>query len=422
MFKEIISTQIIEANAKTLETKTQAVKIPLGFKGAGVFCGIKKRKKDLALILSDRPASAAGVFTTNVVQAAPVLICKEHLIEQDNFRALIVNSGNANACTGQQGYIDASEMASLTALELGIEKNEVLVSSTGVIGEILPMTVISQGIKIISDEIFSTDQEEETKMQNAAEAIMTTDTFSKTASSTFLINGKEVTIYGMAKGSGMIHPNMATMLGFILTDAAIEKNLLHSMLKKTADKTFNRIIVDGDTSTNDMVLAFANGASGEEIISESREHYIFEDELFALLKKLSLDIVRDGEGATKLIEITVDGANSIEDAENVGRTIALSPLVKTAIHGEDANWGRIIAAAGYSGIIFDPAQFEIFVNSTKILGANYSVQLSIEEANKTLEPDYIYLTIKIGNGKYSATCWTCDFSEEYVKINGSYRS
>ncbi|MCK9280087.1 MAG: bifunctional glutamate N-acetyltransferase/amino-acid acetyltransferase ArgJ [Melioribacteraceae bacterium] len=422
MFKEIISTQITETTGNILLAKTPAVIIPLGFKGAGVFCGIKKRKKDLALILSDSPATAAGVFTTNIVQAAPLLICKEHLSERETFRALIINSGNANACTGEQGYYDASIMASLTALELGLEKNEVLVSSTGVIGETLPMTKIAEGIKTITSEISSIDQDKEQKMQNAAEAIMTTDTFSKTASSTFLINGKEVTIYGMAKGSGMIHPNMATMLGFILTDAAIEKNLLQSMLKNAANKTFNRIIVDGDTSTNDMVLAFANGASDAKIMLESPEHYIFEDELHALLKKLSLDIVRDGEGATKLIEITVDGAESIEDAEKIGRTIALSPLVKTAIHGEDANWGRIIAAAGYSGIKFDPAQFQIFVNGTKILGSNYSVQLSIEEANKTLELDYIYLTIKIGNGNYSATCWTCDFSEEYVKINGSYRS
>lgn len=417
MFKEPISMQTIETSIKAA-----TVRIPLGFKGAGIFCGIKKRRKDLALILSDRPVTAAGVFTTNVVQAAPVLICKEHLSERDTFRALIINSGNANACTGEQGYKDASEMSSLIASELGIEKNEVFVSSTGVIGEILPMDKIAEGIKIIASEISTTEKSEEEKMQDAAEAIMTTDTFSKTASSTFLISGKEVTIYGMAKGSGMIHPNMATMLGFILTDAAIEKNLLQSMLKSAANKTFNRIIVDGDTSTNDMVLALANGASGAEIIPETHDHYIFEDELFALLKKLSLDIVRDGEGATKLIEITVDGAASIEDAEKIGRTIALSPLVKTAIHGEDANWGRIIAAAGYSGIKFDPAQFEIFINGIKILGSNYSVELSIEESNKTLEPDYIYLTIKIGNGNYSATCWTCDFSEEYVKINGSYRS
>ncbi|KUO59598.1 ornithine acetyltransferase [bacterium BRH_c32] len=417
MFKEIISSQSLEITAKPTSGR-----IPLGFKGAGIFCGIKKRRKDLALILSERPATAAGVFTTNVVQAAPVLICKEHLSERDTFRALIINSGNANACTGEQGYKDAFEMSSLIASELGLENNEIFVSSTGVIGETLPMDKISEGIKIIASEIFSTEKQEEEKMQEAAEAIMTTDTFSKTVSSTFLINGKEVTIYGMAKGSGMIHPNMATMLGFILTDATIEKKLLQSMLKNATNKTFNRIIVDGDTSTNDMVLALANGASSAEIIAETHEHYIFENELFALLKKLSLDIVRDGEGATKLIEITVDGAGSIEDAEKIGRTIALSPLVKTAIHGEDANWGRIIAAAGYSGIKFDPAQFEIFINGIKILGSNYSVELSIEESNKTLEPHYIYLTIKIGNGNYSATCWTCDFSEEYVKINGSYRS
>jgi glutamate N-acetyltransferase/amino-acid N-acetyltransferase len=220
----------------------------------------------------------------------------------------------------------------------------------------------------------------------------------------------------------MIHPNMATMLAFLTTDAAIEKSLLKTLLKETCDKTFNRIVVDGDTSTNDMVLILANGASEVEITEGSDEYKIFEKNLFELLKKLSIDIVKDGEGATKLVEITVDGAMTEEDAEKAARTVALSPLVKTAIHGEDANWGRILAAVGYSGIDFNPDEFQIFINGAKILDKNYKVMLSIPEANATLKTDKIFLDLKINAGNASATVWTCDFSEEYVKINGSYRT
>ena len=251
---------------------------------------------------------------------------------------------------------------------------------------------------------------------------MTTDTFTKTASSTFEINGEEVRIYGMAKGSGMIHPNMATMLGFVMTDASIKKNVFQTLLKEANEKTFNRIIVDGDTSTNDMVIALANGASGVAIEPQTDSYIIFEEELFKVLKKLSIDIVRDGEGATKVIEITVEGAATDEDAVKAARTIALSPLVKTAIHGEDANWGRIIAAVGYSGIEFDPAKFEIIINGVQILNQNYLVTLSNDEANESLKYPTIKMVVKLNAGSGNGTCWTCDFSEEYVKINGSYRS
>ncbi|MEW5842998.1 MAG: bifunctional glutamate N-acetyltransferase/amino-acid acetyltransferase ArgJ [Bacteroidota bacterium] len=389
---------------------------PKGFKAAGIHCGIKKSRKDLALIVSEYPATAAAVFTLNKVQAAPVLVCKKHLNESSFFKAIIVNSGNANACTGDQGFIDALTMAAETASVLGADADQIFVSSTGVIGETLPMEKIINGIHKVARHV------DEGEYQSAAEAIMTTDTFSKSYSTSFLVNGVEVNIGGIAKGSGMIHPNMATMLGFVTTDAAIEKNVFQKMLKDTVDKTFNRITVDGDTSTNDMVIALANGASGVSIEPSTSACEIFEEQLYSILKKLAIDIVKDGEGATKLIELTVEGAPSDEDAVKAARTVSLSPLVKTAIHGEDANWGRILAAVGYSGIEFDPDKFEIEINGTPILKQNYQVTLPIAEANKTLKPKEIKIVLKLNSGSGSATYWTCDFSEDYVKINGSYRT
>lgn len=406
MFKEASAKNIISMKTK----------LPIGYKSAGIHCGIKRSRKDLALIVSDYPATAAGVFTLNKVQAAPVLLSKKHLAESNEFYSIIVNSGNANACTGDRGYFDSEVMAEQTAEILGIKKEQVLVASTGVIGEPLPMEKILNGISTIKSNLLDGDE------KDAAEAIMTTDTFYKAESSTFIIDGKEVTISGIAKGSGMIHPNMATMLGFVTTDAAIDKNTLQSMLKNTVDKTFNRIVVDGDTSTNDMVLMFANAASGVVITKGSDSHITFEAELFKLLQKLAIDIVKDGEGATKLIEVKVEGALTEADALKAAKTIALSPLVKTAFHGEDANWGRIIAAVGYSGIDFDPAKFEIFINGTQILQQNYIVTLPNAVANQTLKGKWVELVVKLNLGSETANCWTCDFSEEYVKINGSYRT
>lgn len=402
--------------ATEIDMKT-GITAPKGFKAAGIHCGIKRYKKDLALIVSEVPAIAAGVFTLNKVQAAPVLLCKKHLSKNEKFRAIIINSGNANACTGEQGYNDALEMAKLTAEALHINPQEVFVSSTGVIGEPLPMNKISEGIKKIVENLSEDDN------LASAEAILTTDTFVKTAVASFDIDGKTVTIGGIAKGSGMIHPNMATMLAFITTDAAIEKNTFQSLLKNITDKTFNRIVVDGDTSTNDMVIALANGMSGIKPIVDNTDAYeLFSYNLYKVLKKLSIDIARDGEGATKLIEINVEGAKNDDEALKAAKAVALSPLVKTAIHGEDANWGRIIAAVGYSGIDFDPSKFEIIINDTPILLQNYKVALPAEVANKTLKPKEIKLLIKLNYGDGKATCWTCDFSEEYVKINGSYRT
>lgn len=406
MFKEeLVAKKMISGVAK-----------PKGFKSVGIHSGIKKSKKDLALIVSELPATAAGVFTLNKVQAAPVLLCKEFLKNSDTFRAILCNSGNANACTGQEGLDNAYIMASETAKRLHVLPQEVFISSTGVIGEQLPMEKVKKGIASIVNKVVKEDD------LSAAEAIMTTDTFSKSYDKTFFINGVEVTIGGISKGSGMIHPNMATMLAFLTTDAKVEKDVLQTLLKKTSDLTFNRIIVDGDTSTNDMVLFLANGASGIEIKKDTDEYNVFEENLYELLKKLSIDIVKDGEGATKLVEITVEGAASDFEAEAAARQVALSPLVKTAIHGEDANWGRILAAVGYSGIDFNPDKFEIEINSVPILKQNYVVTLPNELANQTLKSSNIEIVLKLNGGNGKATCWTCDFSEEYVKINGSYRS
>lgn len=402
---------------KNIERKVKSgITAPGGFKSVGIHCGIKKAKKDLAIILSDVPASAAGVFTMNKVQAAPVLVCKENLIKGNTFRAIVCNSGNANACTGEKGLQDAITMINETASAIGINPEEVFVASTGVIGEKLPMDKIVSGIKKAVSEA------SESEFLSSAEAIMTTDTFVKSHQTSFSLNGVEVSIGGIAKGSGMIHPNMATMLGFITTDAEIENATLQKLLTNTTKKTFNRIIVDGDTSTNDMVIMLANGTSGFEIKEGTNEYLLFEQELFELLKKLSIDIVKDGEGATKLIEITVSGAITDADAEKAARTVALSPLVKTAIHGEDANWGRILAAVGYSGIDFDPDRFEITINNVPILKQNYLVTLPNAIANQSLKSTKINLLLELNMGEGKATCWTCDFSEEYVKINGSYRS
>lgn len=409
---------MLDGELTTSEVATRdGITLPRGFRAVGIHCGIKKAKKDLALILSDVPATAAAVFTQNRVQAAPVLLSKRHFSLRKTFRAIVINSGNANACTGDRGYTDACTMAEVAAEALGVYPTEVLVASTGVIGEPLPMEKIEHGIRTASALL------SESEHDSAAEAIMTTDTFKKVATATFELDGQLVHIGGIAKGSGMIHPNMATMLAFITTDVAIERETFQELLKGTVDRTFNRIVVDGDTSTNDMVIALANGASGVRTVRPGTQSFKrFAQQFEHVLKQLALAIVRDGEGATKLVEILVDGAPNNVDAVRAAKAVALSPLVKTAIHGEDANWGRIIAAVGYSGIEFEPAKCEILINTIPILAQNFVVPLSNGEANKTLAGDFVALEIRLHSGEGKATVWTCDFSERYVVINGSYRT
>jgi glutamate N-acetyltransferase/amino-acid N-acetyltransferase len=361
---------------------------------------------------------AAGVFTTSKVQAAPVLVCKQQLKRSTSFRAILVNSGNANACTGERGLNDAWAMAESVAREASVGTNEVFVSSTGVIGQYLPMDKIISGMPQLFSSLGVDGH------TSAAEAIITTDTFSKELAVRVMLDGVEVTIGGMAKGSGMIAPNMATMLAFITTDASITSGLLDYSLKRAADRSFNRITVDGDTSTNDMVLILANGMAGNKELNDPTaiSYQSFYDALEYLLVRLSKMIVLDGEGATKFVEIEVTGAATEEAAVRAARAIANSSLVKTAINGEDANWGRILAAVGYSGIEFDPAEVEIFFGDVPILRKNYAIYFSEEAAKRVLSQKEIRITVHLHQGVHVASFWTCDLSKEYVAINANYRT
>jgi glutamate N-acetyltransferase/amino-acid N-acetyltransferase len=394
------------------------VSAPKEFFAAGVHAGVKKVKKDLALVYSSRPASAAGVFTTNKVPAAPVLVDRQQLVRSRTFRAILVNSGNANACTGERGLNDAWSMVGQTAAALGVHEREVLVSSTGVIGQYLPMDKIGSGIQEAMSMLDADGN------SAAAEAIMTTDKFKKELAVRFQMGDHEVTIGGMAKGSGMIAPNMATMLAFVTTDAAIAPDLLQYAVKYASDRSFNRITVDGDTSTNDMVLALANGASGAPLIESAADprYAVFYEAFEYLLVRLCKMIVVDGEGATKFVEVQVCSAASEDAAVLVGRAIANSNLVKTAINGEDANWGRILAAVGYAGIEVQPEDVEIFFDEVPILGKGYAIDFSEVEAKRVLSQKEIRITVNLNQGSASASFWTCDLSKDYVAINANYRT
>lgn len=394
------------------------VTAPKGFAAAGMHSGIKKAKKDLAIVYSQVPARAAGVFTTSKVQAAPVLVCKQQLKRSTAFHAIVINSGNANACTGERGLNDAWSMTESVARALNIGSEQVLVSSTGVIGQYLPMEKIGNGIARIVTTLSADGH------QDAAEAIMTTDTFLKELAVRVNLDGVEVTLGGMAKGSGMIAPNMATMLAFITTDANVAPEVLSCALKRAADRSFNRITIDGDTSTNDMVLILANGMAGNMELNDptSGAYQAFYDALEYLLVRLSKMIVLDGEGATKFVEIEVQGAATEETAVRAARAIANSSLVKTAINGEDANWGRILAALGYSGIDFNPAEVEILFGDVPILRRNYVIDFSEEAAKRVLSRKEITITVNLHQGMHVASFWTCDLSKEYVAINANYRT
>ncbi len=396
---------------------TGGVTAAKGFEAAGIYCGIRKAKKDIAIIRSVVPAKVAAVFTLNKTLAAPVVLDKLVLNRSNRCSAIVVNSGNANACTGEKGFGDAERMAELTAKSLSIPKDEVLVASTGVIGQYLPMDVIETGIREVA-AILSPNGGDDT-----AEAIMTTDTFAKTCTVSFEIGGKQVIIGGIAKGSGMIEPNMATMLAFITTDVNIEDSLLQKVFRKGINRSFNRISVDGDMSTNDMAVILANGlAENGEIVESTDEAMLFESALDHVVISLAKMIARDGEGATKLVEIEVKGAASHKDAVMAARSVANSNLVKTAIHGEDANWGRILAALGYSGVDLFPEQIELSMNDLPILGKGYTILIDEIKAKAALSEKNISLSINLNQGNDSATFWTCDLTKEYIHINASYRS
>ncbi len=389
---------------------------PEGFSAAAVSAAIKYERKDLMLLVTDRPASAAALFTRNLCCAAPVLLSRDHLQRSPaSIRAVVCNSGNANAATGKKGMDDALAMAEAVAREFAIKPEEVLVASTGVIGQLLPMERVLGGIS----ELPSSLQRE--SVLDAAQAIMTTDTFPKFFSLEVQLSGGRVRLSGIAKGSGMICPNMATMLAILATDASIAPDLLQKALKLANQKSFNAITVDGDTSTNDMVSLLA-GCTGPEIVAESDDFALFCEALEALMTFLAKLIVIDGEGATKLVTITVEGAADDRDAELAARTIAQSSLVKTAIHGEDANWGRIVAAAGRSGASFNQEELELHFNDLSILKPGFIADFSETAASEIMAKDSYTITLRLGSGPGRATVWSCDLSKEYVDINGSYRS
>jgi len=402
---------------ESLNECTGGVTAPHGFTAAGIYAGIRKAKKDIALIHSQTPAAVAGVFTLNRTQAACVIVDKLQLQRSPLCSAVVVNSGNANACTGERGLNDSWTMIESTASALNLPKDQVLVSSTGVIGQYLPMDKVIPGIQQLAGCLSQTGN------RDAAEAIMTTDTFSKETAVQFSLGPSVITIGGMAKGSGMIAPNMATMLAFITTDAVIAQPLLAKALRQANGKSFNRITVDGDMSTNDMVLILANGEARNKTIKDHTEEYqLFAAALEYVLIKLAKMIARDGEGATKLVEILVTGAKSEDDAAQAAKAVANSNLVKTAIHGSDANWGRILAAVGYSGIDFNPDLVEIAFDDVQVLRKNYEIVLDEQKAKAALSKDSVVVTIDLNQGAASARVWTCDLTKEYVHINASYRT
>jgi glutamate N-acetyltransferase/amino-acid N-acetyltransferase len=398
------------------------VTAPLGFTASGVHCGIRKKgeKKDLALIWSETSCSEAAVYTKNKVIGQPLVVTREHLAD-GKARAIIVNSGNANTCTGEQGVRDARRMAEFVSARLPVDARDVVVASTGVIGVPLDVSVI----EIRMDDLVAGLSK--SGSIDAREAIMTTDTMKKEAALSIEIGGRTVTIGAMAKGSGMIHPNMATMLGFVTTDCAISTALLQKALSETVRRTFNRVTVDGDTSTNDMVVVLANGMAGNaEIVSEDDSYRDFAQALDWVCTELSRMIARDGEGATRLVECTVSGAKSEDDAEALAKSVISSSLVKTAMFGADANWGRVLCALGYAGPDFDPGKVDLAFESPRgyieVCKDGAPLPFSEEKAKKVLEDREIQILVTLGEGEGSATAWGCDLSYEYVKINGDYRS
>ena len=402
------------SSSPNVSSGRSGITYPLGFKAAGVSCGIKAEGKDLCLIFSESVSTAAGAFTTNKFPAAPVILSSRRLRE-GKAQAIVANSGCANACTGEDGLLDAERMASIAGSALGIDPSLVLVASTGIIGKRLPMDKVEAGIKEAASRLSPEGG------RDAAEAIMTTDRFPKEMSTEFSFEGKEVRIGGMAKGAGMISPRMATMLCFITTDAEIHPAVLRATLMKAVDSSFNRIVVDGDTSTNDTVIILANGMSGCRIVPGTESYRLFSSALNTVCEHLARKIVENGEGVTKLLDVRVKGARTPSDADKVGRAIVSSTLVKAAIHGSDPNWGRIMCAIGYSGadVGSDP---DILIGGRIWIRDGHIEEMGEEDARALLSSDYIVLTVDLKEGIYESRFLGCDISEEYVSENSSYRS
>jgi glutamate N-acetyltransferase/amino-acid N-acetyltransferase len=393
-----------------------------GFTASGVHVGIRKNreKRDLALIWSERQCSAAAVYTKNLVKGQPLIVTREHLAD-GKAQAVIVNSGNANTCTGEQGIAAARRMAALVAQRLPVPATDVVVASTGVIGQQLDVSVIEAGMAELVAGLSKTGN------IGAREAIMTTDTMKKEIAVQFELGDVMVTIGAMAKGSGMIHPEMATMLSFITTDCAISPAMLQKALSASVEKTYNRVSVDGDTSTNDMVVILANGmAENAPIDAEGADYREFADALTWLNTQLARMIARDGEGATKLIECTVEGASDEAKAEELAKGVICSSLVKTAVFGADANWGRILCALGYSRSDFDPNKVDVAFESASgyidVCKNGVPLPFNEEKAKKILSYQEVTIYVTLNEGQAQATCWGCDLTYEYVRINGDYRT
>lgn len=402
-------------NAKTIAQGT--ITSPKGFLAGATCTGLKNSEReslDLGILYSRVPCAAAGVFTTNKVKAAPVVLCQRHL-KDNRAQAIVVNSGCANACTGEQGMANAEEIASMTAKKLGLQTNEVLVASTGVIGTALPMERIRRGIENIT-----TSSENGHKL---ARAIITTDTFPKEIALQIKLGQEEseITIGGIAKGAGMIHPDLATLLCFLTTDAAVAPGFLQKALKKAVDASFNMITVDGDTSPNDSVIILANGLVGNKLLENGGPGAEeFEKALEEVSLILAKEIVRDAEGATKTIEVTVDGALTIAQARSGARTVAGSPLVKAAVHGSDPNWGRIVAALGRSGVDMMESRIDLYIRDVCLVKAGGALPFDRHQVKSLLDDSEVPIRVCLNLGDASATAWGCDLSEEYVTINSEY--
>jgi glutamate N-acetyltransferase/amino-acid N-acetyltransferase len=392
------------------------VTAPEGYMAAGIASGIKKKGLDLAVIFSSQPAAAAGTFTLNQVQAAPVVLSRENLKHsRGRARAVLINSGCANACTGGRGMRDAVLSTQCLASHLEVDPSQVLVASTGVIGSFLPVQKMLKGIASAVSSLNSQGS------SAAAQAIMTTDTREKSFAVEARLGGKTVRIGGMAKGAGMIHPNMATMLSAVTTDIRVAPGTLNRIVHRVVERTFNCLTVDGDCSTNDTVFVLANGAS-QAAASDKASTAFFEQGLEILCGELAKSIARDGEGATKFLEILVRGARDFKSARTVAKSIANSNLVKTALYGEEFNWGRILCAAGYSGVAFSPERFILTLNGITIFKEGSPVSATLKRAEKEMKAHDLLIEVDLGGGRHEARVWTCDLSHDYVDINGSYIS
>lgn len=401
----------------------EGITAPTGFLATGAHVGVKKSKKDLAIIYSETPALCSAVFTQNIVKAPPLWWCEKLVKNKEKISVIVVNSGNANACTGEQGYNDAVSMAQTLADSLKIKKESVIVTSTGVIGVFLPIEKIVKGIKSTAPTL-SKERESATK---CARAIMTTDTFTKEIAVELKIKGTPVKIAGISKGSGMIHPNMATMLGFITSDVNITQELLDKAFKANIDDSFNMITVDGDTSTNDMAVVLANGMAKNPVIDKEDEDFVeFKKALDFVCKTLAQKIVKDGEGASKFLEATISNTRTKEDARILCKAILTSNLVKTAFFGQDANWGRILSSMGASGVKFDTNKVKITFKNKKgeitLFENGAPIAFDEEFALKILKEKEIKIFVQMQEGDQSATGWGCDLSYDYVKINADYRT